>query len=180
MEAEVSGKEPRPTAFVGSLLHLAREQDREALAQLRGMVRGSTADVLRAARYVAPYLGDVSYPSDQWYYVVGGLFAYHPVHVADGPSLGGALGALRGERGSMDRRVLALLGTSEVALRKPLFQAVSLLGATGQGLDYFRLLRDLCAWGHPDSYVQKRWARDYFRHGAVKGPETESEDRSEN
>lgn len=165
MEAEVPTKDPRPTAFVGSLLHLVREQDREALAHLRGMVRGSTADLLRAARYVAPYLGDREYPSDRWYYVVGGLFAYHPMHASDGPSLGGALAKIRGDRGSMDRRVLALLGTDETSLQKPLFQAVSLLSAAGQGLDYFRLLKDVCAWGHPDSYVQKRWARDYFRTG---------------
>lgn len=166
MDDEVSTREVRPKAFVGSLLHLAQEQDREALAHLRGMVRGSTADMLRAARYVAPYLGDASYPSDRWYYVLGGLFAYHPMHVQDGPSLGGALAKVRGDRGSMDRRMLALLGTAEDALQKPLFQAVSLLSAGGQGLDYFRLLRDLCAWGHPDSFVQKRWARDYFRHSS--------------
>lgn len=176
MEAEVSMKQQRPHAFVGSLLHLAQEQDREALAHLRGMVRGSTADMLRAARYVAPYLGDVSFPSDQWYYVVGGLFAYHPMHVPNGPTLGGALARVRGDRGGMDGRVLALLGTDESSLQKPLFQAVSLLSAGNQGLDYFRLLDDLCAWGHPDSYVQKRWARDYFRHGITSGQAPESEE----
>lgn len=177
MVAEVTTKEPRPTAFVGSLLHLAQEQDREALAQLRGMVRGSTADMLRAARYVAPYLGDVSYPSDRWYYIVGGLFAYHPMHVPDGPSLGGALARARGDGGGMDSRLLALLGTSEASMQKPLFQAVSLLSAGGQGLDYFRLLKDLCAWGHPDKYVQKHWARDYFRYGTKIKDSTESEDK---
>lgn len=176
MDAEVSTKEVRPNAFVGSLLHLAQEQDREALAHLRGMVRGSTADMLRAARYVAPFLGDVSYPSDRWFYVVGGLFAYHPMHIPEGPTLGGALARARGDRGSMDSRVLALLGTSEEALQKPLFQAVSLLSAGGQGLDYFRLLKDLCAWGRPDSYVQKRWARDYFRYGTKTKDSQESED----
>lgn len=179
MDADVPTTDSRPDAFIGSLLHMAQEQDREALAHLRGMVRGSSADMLRAARYVAPYLGDRSYPSDHWYYVTGGLFAYHPTHVPHGPSLGGALAKVKGERGSMDRRILALLGTTEAALQKPLFQAISLLSAGGQGLDYFRLLRDLCNWGHPEQFVQKGWARDYFRNSFKSDPNTESEEPRE-
>ena len=124
MEEAVSEKLPRPEKFVGSLLQLDRDQNREALAHLRGYVRGTTGDQLRAAKYVAPFLGETSYPSDRWFYTVGGLFAYHPAHTDQPVSLGKALGRLRGESGSMDQRFLALLGTSEDALDKPLFQAV--------------------------------------------------------
>jgi CRISPR type I-E-associated protein CasB/Cse2 len=166
MEETVSEKQPRPEAFIGSLLQFERDQNREALAHLRGYVRGTTGDHLRAAKYVAPFLGEKSFPSDRWFYTVGGLFAYHPMHAQNerrGPTLGAALGRLRGESGSMDQRFLTLVGTSADALAKPLFQAISLLKANSIGLNYSRLLKDLSYWGHDDNDVQKTWARDYFR-----------------
>lgn len=171
MESQSAVKESRAREFIGSLLALEREQNREALAHLRGNVRGTSSDRLRAAKYIAPYLGDRPAWEDRWFYTVGGLFAYHPSHVQNesgsGPSLGAALGYLRGESGSMDQRFLALVGTSAEALEKPLFQAISLLRANGIGLNYFQLLRDLTSWGHPENYVQKRWAHDYFRSRGV-------------
>lgn len=180
METLTGAREPRPNDFVGMLIQLEKNQDREALAHLRGYVRGTTGDQLRAARYIAPFLGETPFPSDQWFYTVGGLFAYHPAHT-DGPvSLGRALGRLRGESGSMDQRFLALIGASSDALDKPLFQAISLLRAHSIALNYFRLLKDLQNWGHDETYVQKNWARDYFRSAKDDSTETtESETSSD-
>jgi CRISPR system Cascade subunit CasB len=163
METITAEKEPRPDAFVGMLIQLEKNQDREALAHLRGYVRGTTGDALRASKYVAPYLGEKNFPSDRWFYTVGGLFAYHPAHTDQHTSLGAAFRRLRETSGSMDQRFLALVGTDSEALDKPLFQAVSLLRAHGVSLNYFRLLQDLLRWGHDENYVQKNWARDYFR-----------------
>ena len=109
MEQEPSMAVPRPAAFVGSLIQLDQNQDREALANLRGYIRGSTGDQLRAAKYVAPYLGERSFPSDRWFYVVGGLFAYHPLHIDKGPSLGGAMGLVDARAGSVAPSVLTAL-----------------------------------------------------------------------
>lgn len=168
----------QPGAFIAYLMRVLSEDnaaqvDRQALAELRGVLRGTPADYLRGARHVAPYLGDEPHPNDRWFYLVGGLLALHPRHVRAtgddkyGPSLGKAMGGLRGESGSMDNRVLALLNTPADSLAKPLRQIVSLLAQGGIGLDYARLLRDLSAWDHEDRWVQKQWARDYFRSGAA-------------
>ena len=47
---------------------------------------------------------------------------------------------------------------------------VSLLETKGVGLDYRLLLRDLCHWEADDNWVQKSWARDYFRTVSDKKP----------
>lgn len=175
MEILPAEKEPRPDAFVGMLIQLEKNQDREALAHLRGYVRGTTGDTLRAARYVAPFLGENAFPSDRWFYTVGGLFAYHPAHTDQQVSLGAAFRRLRETSGSRDQRFLALVGTAPDALDKPLFQTISLLRAHGIPLNYFRLLRDLLRWGHDENYVQKNWARDYFRSAASGADSTTTE-----
>jgi CRISPR system Cascade subunit CasB len=181
-------KTARPGAFIAHLLTIlseedAKQTDRQALAELRGVLRGTTGDYLRAARHVAPFLGDENHPNDRWFYLVGGLLALHPRHVRptetdrSGPSLGAAMGKLRGDSGSMDNRVLALLNTPADSLAKPLRQIISLLAQGGIGLDYARLLRDLSAWEHPDNWVQQQWARDYFRSGpaATNAPDDSSD-----
>jgi CRISPR system Cascade subunit CasB len=183
----------RPGAFIAYLMKLLSENDptrtdRQALAELRGVLRGTTADYLRAARHVAPFLGDEPGDNDRWFYEVGALLALHPKHTRPtgkqkyGPSLGAALGELRGDSGSMDSRVLALLGTPADALRKPLRQMISLLEQGRVGLDYARLLNDLSHWNHPDDWVQKKWARDYFRSGNADAaaPDAETTDTTEN
>jgi CRISPR system Cascade subunit CasB len=179
MEIIAAEKEPRPDAFVGMLIQLEKNQDREALAHLRGYVRGTTGDALRASRYVAPFLGDTPFPSDRWFYTVGGLFAYHLMHTDQPISLGAAFRQLRETSGSMDQRFLALVGTAPDALARPLFQAISLLRAHGVALNYFRLLKDLQRWGHDENYVQKNWARDYFRSVKTDSDTSESETSSD-
>jgi CRISPR system Cascade subunit CasB len=176
IETGPAGKTPRPSAFIGYLLGKAQQDspkdaDRQALAELRGILRGSPGDYLRAARHVAPFLGDRASNDDRWFYLVGGLLALHPRHIRPntgervGPSLGVALGKLRTEAsgGSADSRFLALLNTPAPALGKALRQSVALLAQAGVGLDYTRLLYDLTRWEDPERRVQKQWARDYFR-----------------
>lgn len=49
---------------------------------------------------------------------------------------------------------------SELAFR--LRQTVQWLNGQKIGLDYAQTLLDLCSWSHPDRFVQKRWARDFY------------------
>lgn len=190
-----SAKHPRPAAFIGYLLGKAQQDspkdaDRQALAELRGILRGAPGDYLRAARHVAPFLGDRVSSDDRWFYLVGGLLALHPRHIRPnagervGPSLGVALGKLRSDKGgSADSRFLALLNTPAPSLGKALRQSVALLAQAGVGLDYTRLLYDLTRWEDPERRVQKQWARDYFRadFGAkAKGGATADADSDDN
>lgn len=141
-----------------------KRADRAALATLRGVLRDTPADYYRAAKYVVPYLGERASSSDRWFYLVGGLLALHPQH-SHGIGFGQAFGTLRDESGSMDARMLALLNTPADALPRVLRQLFGLLEAKGQPVDYLRLLRELGSWDDPTHWVQKRWAREYFRQG---------------
>ena len=72
----------------------------------------------------------------------------------------------------LDRRMKMLLdasfdlidgykpGGGELTFR--LRQCVRLVGSRSVGVDWVKLTQDLCSWGHPSKYVQKRWARRYF------------------
>jgi len=60
-------------------------------------------------------------------------------------------------------------GGGELAFR--LRQCTKLAGSRGVGVDWIQLIKDLRGWGHPDRYVQKRWARSYF--GAPARPEND-------
>jgi len=90
-----------------------------------------------------------------------------------GLSLGLALHGLRQEqlaatgrstddKISLDRRVAALLDADADQLPFRLRQIVRLLHSHEQTLDWFKLLRDLLNWEHPNRFVQPRWAREYY------------------
>ncbi len=102
-------------------------------------------------------------PEESIYFLVATLF---PLANArdDGISLGATLRSVRHMRASesIDRRFQALLDSDIEQLQFRLRQAVRLIAASEQRIDWNRLLNDLLAWSHPDRYIQLRWARDYF------------------
>lgn len=51
-------------------------------------------------------------------------------------------------------------GGGELSFR--LRQAVRMAAGHNVGINWIRLLEDLCRWMHPAKRVQKRWARSYF------------------
>jgi len=58
---------------------------------------------------------------------------------------------------------------SELAFR--LRQTVQWLAGARVGVDFAQLLNDLCFWSHPDRFIQKQWARDFYQ---VRLPGTDS------
>ena len=103
-----------------------------------------------------------------------------------GLSLGLALNALRREqlaaisagpndKISLDRRVAALLEADAEQLPFRLRQIVRLAHSRQQVLDWGRLLRDLLSWNHPDRFVQRRWAREYYLGTSVEPLNTQKE-----
>jgi CRISPR type I-E-associated protein CasB/Cse2 len=155
------------TKFIEWLLQQIAPSDptktnRQMAAELRGILRGTSSDYYRAAKYITPFLGEKESKQDQWFYLVAGLLASHPKQ-QEGISLGKALRELRADSGSLDNRFLSLLNTPSESLASALRQAISLLAQKGQSLDYALLLRDLSYWDSDDNWVQKSLARDYFR-----------------
>lgn len=101
-------------------------------------------------------------------YLVAGLIAHCKTPQAKDRSLGAAAAKLRDPKAKpgadpIERRFRALLESDTEALPYTLRRFVILLDSKSTGLDWERLLRDVERWGHPNSYVQQAWARDFYR-----------------
>jgi CRISPR system Cascade subunit CasB len=151
--------------FIGYLLSLAKEdhEDRGALADLRSGLGKEPGHMGRVHKHVAPFLPAERW-NDRWFYVVATLFGSFPEHRM-GRSLGKAFRALRQKSDSMEARFVSLLNAHPDDLDDHLRHAVSLLRASEQPLDWFKLLDDLIQWDHPEGHVQLRWARDFYAGG---------------
>lgn len=113
--------------------------------------------------------------------LTAGLFAWAKGKCAANASisLGGAFARLpgAGDNPSVERRFVDLLDTDRAELDVKLRQVISLLAQNAIGLDWAKLCRDILRWEHPERWVQKQWARDFWRSAA---PETGVPDSTEN
>ena len=153
----------RPHPFITHLEGL--RDDRGALAALRrglGHPPGTVADMYR---YVVPLLPDDA-PSwrEDAYYLVAALFAYHPLEGGTG-NMGKHFARTRDPKGddtAIERRFTALLAAHPDDLDFYLRQAISFLKSKEMPINWHQLLFDVMAWGHPDRYAQKDWARAFW------------------
>jgi|SRR5579862_4774634 len=185
-------------AFIGHLLSKARAAEgqygnpgdaRRDLAELRGILHGQPWDLYRAGKHIIPALDaagvtpghDGADFREQCFYQIAGLFAlaYREVKHKPNISFGAALRSLRHpEKGSdsLDGRFLTLLNSSADQLFDHLRRLICLLQASGRSdLDWARLLVNIQYWNAEGRFVQKRWARDYYRADTTKG-DTDSTD----
>jgi CRISPR system Cascade subunit CasB len=154
-------------AFVEYLEGL--REDRGALAALRrglGQPPGTVADMYR---YVVPWLSD---ETPRWreavYYQIAALFAYHPAPGGRG-NMGDHFARTRdpqGDNTAIERRFTALLAAHADDLDTYLRQAIGFVRSKEVPVDWHQLLSDLLAWGHPNRYVQQRWARSFWGRSA--------------
>ena len=155
--------DPRVRDLVAHLRYLAANTDkisecRAALAELRQGVQNP----IRAARHVAPYLGERDQPDEEWFYQVASLFALHRVH-AERVTLGDAFRRMNDDSGSVEKRFLSLLSARKEQLPDHLRHAVSLLKAREIPLDWERLLYDVKGWDREGKPVQRYLARRFYR-----------------
>ncbi len=155
-------------AFIGYLLSLAKEgkEDRGALADLRSGLGKEPGGMTRVHKHVVRYLPEKRY-NDRWYYLSATLFGEFQQH-RKGRSFGEAFRPLKKKSDSMEARFIALLNAHPDDLSDHLRHAIRLLKANQQPLDWFRLFEDLLQWDHPESFVQLRWARDFYKSNAGK------------
>lgn len=142
------------------------ENPRAILAALRRGLNGNVDARGAMWKYVAPYLGECDHPTDQWFFVVGALAAWHPQAGAPGfQSLGAAAHVLHDKSDSAADRFAALLACDERDVPQHLRQIVGLLAASDTPVNWMQLLHDLAltGWNHPERKVQSRWARDFYR-----------------
>jgi CRISPR system Cascade subunit CasB len=139
--------------------------DRGALAALRrglGQPPGTVADMYR---YVVPWLReDAAARQEAAYYLAASLFGYHSAEGGTG-SMGDHFARARdpqGDNTAIERRFTALLAAHSEDLPFYLRQAISILRSKDVPVNWHQLLTDVLAWGHPDRYVQQRWAKAFW------------------
>jgi len=140
-------------------------EDRAALAALRRGLGHPPGTVPDTYRYVAPWLSADAPPwVEDAHFVIASLFAYHPQPGGMG-NMGHHFARARDPRGdetAIERRFTALLAAHPEDLDSYLRHAVGFLRSREVALNWDQLLGDIIAWGHPDRYVQKAWARAFW------------------
>lgn len=93
-------------------------------------------------------------------------------------TFGATLHAIRTPSNSegLDRRFERLLDADRHQLPFLLRREVQIACGEGGRIDWAQLLQDVRQWEHPDRFVQRNWARDYFTHQSNsdnQSPDTE-------
>lgn len=191
--AEPGGERAGPLlgAFVRSLVELAEQDDRAALARLRRTAGKSMEEAIESYRYVAPYTEGIFGWRERCRYLIAGLFASHPPRligekrVERFPSgdLGEAFARLapRGapNRDAVERRFTQLLAADGDELPDQLRQAISLLQAGDVPVNWQILLWNIERWQEQEHRVQRDWARAFWKLPRKPEEGDESEDESE-
>lgn len=150
--------------FIGHLEQLRDQEDRRALAILRRGANRQPGTALDMFSLVIPWVPENRHAEDSAF-LVAALFALHPQPKGQG-TLGSAFAQISGESDSIEQRFNALLNCHRDDLPYHLRQAVSLLRSKEVPVDWQRLLRDVLGWEHDSRYVQRAWAREFWRSAA--------------
>lgn len=137
--------------------------DSGSLARLKRCAGRSLAQSMEVVGLFYRLLpGGVPVQQEERYFLVATLFP--AATTANTGSLGAALAVARNDQNNrgLDRRIEVLLDADESQLPFRLRQAIHFLHSNGVGVAWPRLLQDLLYWDHPERFVQKTWARDYF------------------
>ena len=169
----------RESNFAEFLRGLADKEDRGALAALR---RGLSANAAAAAamhRYIVGWLHDEDSEWDvQRFYLVAALFGRYPSTNSARCNFGGSCRMLhqKKESDSVERRFVALLAADVESIGVHLRHAIALISTEDLPVDWAQLLRDLKWWRQPERRVQRRWAREFWKHATGEDPATAAAD----
>jgi CRISPR system Cascade subunit CasB len=156
--------------FIASLIRFAPQSpqddgNRAALAALRRGLGRPPGTVPEMYRFITPYAGATEWRErEDAMFIVGSLFGLYPRHSASAGSPLKALRSLDINRASIEKRVLALLNAGQEEIPTHLRHVVHLLASSDRqpAINYETLLRQLRSWDHPDRWVQRNWARDWW------------------
>ncbi len=153
-----------PDGLMNHLIRVAGDEDSPTARAEFAALRHSLRDFLRAAPYVAGYLGDKMTPHDEWMYTIAALFAYHRDH-RQGNSLGKAFRQLKEATGSdaIEQRFISLLSTDRKRLADPLRHAILLLASHKIPLDWRGLRKAIWDWDTLGKTSRRALAHDFYR-----------------
>lgn len=163
---------------------------RAALAALRRGLGKAPGEAFDLYRYLGRWLATDDRERERAVFLIAPLFALHRVSWSADADAGAGrrnLGASfrrlarqaqeRGGGASVEKRFVALLNCHRDDLPTHLRQAVSLLKAQEIPIDWAQLLVDVQGWGAESRWVQRDWARAFWRDDeptTSNAPESES------
>ncbi|QDU60456.1 CRISPR-associated protein Cse2 [Planctomycetes bacterium Pan216] len=150
--------------LVESLQRIESEKDRATLARLRrgvGKPFGTLAE--RDAWVIRRTPSTLSDRDLDVACIIASLFASHSKPGGTG-TLGAAFRQLARQDDSdgPERRFTTLLNADAEDLPGRLRHAISLLRSKDIAVDWIQVAKDLFNWSHPDRFVQRQWARDFW------------------
>lgn len=161
--------QPYRDHFVTYLEELRDSKDRAALAAMRRWLSQPTI-VSEATPYVQRRLSvNTSALQEATYYLIGALFAMHDESTATG-NMGDHFRAMCENPDepppNVERRFMALLASDNTQIDMALRQAITLLKANGEGINWHELAGDVKRLKGKDEEerlkVQRRWARHFW------------------
>lgn len=169
-----SSRDGMITSFLQDLeaLNENSKGDFAALKRAAGSTIGNSRGAMAAFyKVLHPALFDSI--QEEIYFLVATLYGHNDLPFKG--NLGATMREIkeRFDSKSLDGRMAALLdsdfelidgrklGGGELSYK--LRQVVKLARSKDVGIDWQRLLKDLQYWTHPDKFVQKQWARAYYK-----------------
>lgn len=146
-------------AFVAKLGKLDAA-DRARLKRNAGRSMSEARGINTLIYYLLPH--NLSPAQEEMYFLVATL--YPLADAGNSGSLGKALRQAAGKnnRKGLDRRIEALLDADASQLPFRLRQTIHYLHSCRVKVNWAGLLSDLLHWNHPERFVQRNWARDYY------------------
>ena len=150
----------------------ARAQDRAMLAALRRGLGAEPGEEPAMYPHVVPWINEWREEAD--IYMIASLFALHPASASSG-NMGRHCRSLdpNQENDPTERRFVQLLRMRRETLEPRLRQQISILKSNDVPVNWHQLIADLRNWDHPDRFVQRRWAGDFWRAQPSKSKSTE-------
>lgn len=163
----MSNFETKEQPFIAYLLRNA--ENRAMLAALRRGLGAEPGDPETVAMlpHVVPFVQDWN---ERDIYTIASLFALHPATTSSG-NLGDHLRRLAADEGNADateRRFAQLLRMRRETLEPRLRQHISILKSKDTPVNWHQLFADLRNWDHPKHFVQRAWARSFWRAAKSK------------
>lgn len=145
-------------------------RDRALIAQLRRAAGRPFGDDPEAARALFSALPSDAHIRDRELddlHLVATLFAVHPPErgqaMPERRTLGATLSLIaRDAASAAQRQIDSLLVADREDLGWHLRRSAALARSHDVAIDYGRLWRDVRGWSHPDRWVQRRWAADFY------------------
>ena len=168
--------------FIRYLESLNPEKNEKAkradLAQLKRSLAFDVGTYVPAISHVerfAPSKEDTPWFTRPAYYLVAGLYASYPNHSEEQGNFGRTVALLNQakESDSISKRFLTLLEAEDEQMYYHMRHMLSLVRSEGIAVNYVSLLEDLRNWGHPDKFVQQRWAQRFYNPYVAKDNQEE-------